>query len=79
MSEREPIVWQGQLVGWMNSPFPEMFNCSGLWEPVNPNDDTFWNAVKTGSSPGVEITFGNGRGIIYEPPDEEGYFAVSWW
>src|SRR5436190_1069458 len=33
--ERWPVVWQGQLVGWLEQPFLDMFTGCGRFVPAN--------------------------------------------
>jgi hypothetical protein len=78
MQEPWPIEWRRQIVGWLVNPFPDMFNCSGLWRSAGPTGDDFLRALMTAGSDGLAVTVGGIDGWADDLPDAEGRFAIQW-
>jgi hypothetical protein len=77
--ERWPVVWQGQLVGWLERPFLDMFTGCGRFVPADPKlAAQFLDAVAS-SDYDLFASFNGLNGLVTGPLSEDGELAFNHW
>lgn len=83
MPDRWPIMWNGHLVGWIDSPKIDMPHYYGHWVATQSDESVgFLTALREAidEESGLEVVIADKlRGVIYvHPEDNEGEIDVRW-
>jgi hypothetical protein len=74
---RDPVIWEGEVVGWMENRRVDMWFHYGRWIPENtPATERFLEAIRTRDE--AKVLLGTAKGVVNALP-EDGKIDVKIW